>query len=334
MHSIVSSLVLAGAFLTWCHNLPAADELHLRASTAEELVRFTETAPTMAPQRRTVIHLDPKVYVVLDTVRVNRSNLQVIASPGTKIILADHVNKPVIAIGSQEEVPTTMVENISISGVEIDGNKANQDSEFDVDLPWIRNNGIDIRAARRVVLDNLVVHDARSGGIVVSWDSWDIHIQNSSFTDNFFDGVAYYDSQRIYTTNTLMRNNQAAGISLDNDLRDLVFANCIVDGNQDVGLFMRFSRQIGFNGCAIQNSGSYGTFLSHDEAGHGVQDVMFSGCHFLNNNGGIKLASTDDRSKYNALVSSVFRGNAQNGRLSIDDSDGAELLQSGNIVLP
>ena len=107
-----------------------------------------------------------------------------------------------------------------------------------------------------------------------------------------------------------MRNNQAAGISLDNDLRDVIFANCIVGGNQDVGVFMSFSRQNRFNGCAIQNSGSYGAFLSHDDAGNGVQDVVFSGCHFLNNNGGVKLASTDDRSKYNAVVSSVFRGNA------------------------
>ena len=334
MHSLVALLVVVSVFAVSFGNLVAGEVQHLRVSSVAELMRTTETVSTISPELMTVIHLDPEVYVLHDTYRINRSNLQIIASPGTKVILADHVNKPVVAIGSQEEVPSTTVESITISGVEIDGNKANQDFELDVDLPWIRNNGIDIRAAHRVVLDNVVVHDARSGGIVVSWGSSDIHVENSSFNDNFFDGVAYYDSERIYTTNTSMRNNQAAGISLDNDFRDSIFANCIVDGNGDVGIFMRFSQKIRFNGCAIQNSGSYAAFLSHDEGDNGVQDVVFSGCHFVNNNGGIKLASTDDNSKYNAVVSSVFRGNAQNGRLSIDDTEGAILHQSGNIVMP
>jgi len=273
-------------------------------------------------------------YLLSDTIHIDRSGISLIGERGTCLRLNDHINKPVVAIGSQEEVPTTVVENVSVYGLEIDGNKANQDSELVGDMPWIRNNAIDVRAARQVVVDNVVAHDARSGGIVVSWDSSDIYVQNSSFTDNFFDGVAYYDSRRIYTSNTSMRNNQAAGISLDNDFRDSIFANCILDGNQDVGIFMRFSQEIRFNGCTVKNSGSYGAFLSHDEAGNGVQDIVFSGCHLLNNNGGIRLASTDDKSKYNAVVSSVFRGNDQNGRLSIDDSDGAILYQSANIFIP
>jgi hypothetical protein len=273
-------------------------------------------------------------YSLDDTVHINNSGVSLVGEPGACLRLNDHINKPVVAIGSQEEEPTTVVEDITVQGLEIDGNKANQDSELVGDMPWIRNNGIDIRAARRVVIDNVVAHDARSGGIVVSWGSSDIHVQNSSFTDNFFDGVAYYDSERVYTSNSSMRNNQAAGISLDNDFREAIFANCILDGNQDVGIFMRFSQGIRFNGCAIRSSGSYAAFLSHDEAGNGVQDIVFSGCHLLQNNGGIRLASTEDRSKHNVVVGSVFRGNEQNGRLSIDDSDGAILQRSANIVIP
>jgi hypothetical protein len=277
--------------------------------------------------------VEPNTYVVYDTFRINQSNVSILAEPGTKVVLGNHVNKPVIAIGSQEQIPSYTIENIYISGVEIDGNKENQDSEFDTDRSWIRNNGIDVRAVKRLTIHNVVSRNNRSGGLVISWESSDIQVLNSEFDNNYFDGVAYYDSTRIYTLNSSMKNNNSAGISLDNDLSDSIFSNCIVDSNQDVGIFSRFSTEIRFNCCIIKNSSSWAVFLGHDENDNGVHDIMFSSCHLLNNTGGIIMSSTNDtQSNFTSIVSSVFRGNEQNGRTNMQTS-GSTVWQSANIFM-
>ena len=119
---------------------------------------------------RIIVRVEANTYILHDTFRIDQSNICIIAEPGTKAILTDHVNKPVIAIGSQEEIPSYTIENVCISGVEIDGNKENQDSEFDTDRPWIRNNGIDVRAVKRLTIDNVVSRNNRSGGLVLAGD--------------------------------------------------------------------------------------------------------------------------------------------------------------------
>jgi hypothetical protein len=292
------------------------------------LQKEASTTPT-----RTILQIKAKTYVLHDTFRIDQSNVCINANPGTKLILADHVNKPVIAIGSQEEIPSYTIENICISGVEIDGNKDNQDSEFDADKPWIRNNGIDVRAVNRLTIDNVVSGNNRSGGLVVSWGSSNIHVLNSEFDNNYFDGVAYYDSTRIYTQNSSMKDNSGAGISLDNNLSDSIFSNCIADSNQDVGLFVRFATQLRFNNCVIKNSLNWAAYLGQDENGNGVHDIMFSGCQLLNNHGGIFLSSTNDtQSNYTSVVGSVFRGNEQDGRLNIQTS-GSTVWESANIEM-
>ncbi len=293
-----------------------------------------KTAKTVL-QTGTVIHVEAGVYTLHDTFRITRSNFAIIAEPGTKIMLAEHVNKPVLAIGTQQEAPgrTDLIENVYISGLIIDGNKAFQDSESASDANWIRNNGIDVRAVKRLTIENVVSSNNRSGGLVVSWGSSDIYVLNSEFDNNFFDGVAYYDSARIYTTNVSMKHNNGAGISLDNALSDSVFSNCIIDSNQDVGIFARNSKELRFSNCVIKNSGNYAAFLSHDDSNNGVHDLVFSSCHVLNNRGGFFFCSLNDaQSSFNSVVGTVFRGNEQADRKNIQTS-GTRIWESANLML-
>jgi len=281
----------------------------------------------------TVVHIEARTYVLQDTFRIAQSNFAVIAEPGTKVILADHVNKPMLAIGSQEEVPSFIVENVYISGIVMDGNKENQDTEYETNRPWIRNNGIDVRAVKRLTIENVAARNNRSGGVVVSWGSSDVHILNSEFDNNSFDGVAYYDSRRIYTNNSSMKNNNNAGVSVDNNFVDSAFSNCIIDSNGDVGIFARFSKELRFNNCAIKNSGSWAAFLSHDENNNGIHDTMFSVCQLLNNSGGFFMGSvTEDQSSFNSIIGCVFRGNERNGRDNIQTS-GSHIWGVGNLMM-
>lgn len=277
------------------------------------------------------LYIAPNTFVLDDTFRIKKSNVKMVFMPGAKIVLADHVNRPVIGIGSWTDPPDKIIKNIYISGngLEIDGNKANQDTELCSGFPWIRNNGVDVRGVHRLTIEDIYVHDARSGGLVISWDSADIHLRNSSFNNSYFDGVAYYDSEKIFTGNCTMTANAYAAISLDNDLKDIIFSGCIADANGDVGIFMRYSEQVRFNHCVIKNSGSYAAFLSHDESNNGVFDVMFSSCQILNNLGGIYVASPAVVSEYTSVLGCVFRGNSGDAI----KSDGSVIRETGNIII-
>lgn len=329
-------IVLLSFFI--CTTIASAAEgvAEIRIKNVSELQDIQALLSKEAPGKlspQMIIRVESNTYVLKDTFRINRSNVCIIAEPGTKATLADHVNKPVLAIGSQEEIPSHTIENICVSGVEIDGNKTNQDSEYDTDKPWIRNNGIDVRAVKRLTIDNVVSKNNRSGGLVISWDSSDVYISDSEFDNNHFDGIAYYDSKRIYTQNSSMKNNSGAGISLDNDLSDSIFSNCIIDSNQDVGIFIRFSSELRFNSCTIKNSSSWAVFMGHDENDNGVHDIMFSSNQLLNNDGGILLSSTNDtQSSYTSVTSSVFRGNQKTGRDNIQ-TNGSTIWQAANIFM-
>lgn len=302
------------------------------ARELQTALRYTEK---QGPQGvlPTAILLAPGSYSVSDTLVISQSNVSIYAPAGATLSLADHINKPVISVGSQEETPSYTVENIRISGITIDGNKANQDSEFHGDKEWIRNNGIDVRAVYRLTIENCVSRNNRSGGLVISWGSADIHVVNSEFDDNYFDGIACYASRRIYTSNSSMKNNNSAGISLDNGVSECLFSNCILDGNGDVGIFCRFADEIRLSGCTVKNSGSWAVFLGHDDGNNGVHDVMFTGCQFLDNQGGLLLSSSDEsQSSHTSITGSVFRGNAQADRPSFQ-TYGSVLWTSGTVFM-
>lgn len=282
-----------------------------------------------------IVYLKARTYVLRDTLRIATSNVSIIGEPGTKLVLADNINKPVVSIGSQEAIPTFVTKNVTFANIEIDGNKDNQTSETQADKAWIRNNGIDVRAVSGLTINNVISNNNRSGGLVVSNGSSDIHVADSIFGDNYYDGVAYYDSTRIFTLNSRMSGNDGAGISLDLDINDSIFSNCILDGNGDVGVFARFASELRFNHCVIKNSGNWAVFLGHNEEydDQGVHDLVFSGCQILDNIGGLLMSSTSEtQSSHNSVAGCVFRGNEQQGRSNIQTL-GPTVYQAGNIEM-
>jgi len=284
--------------------------------------------------------IKPNTYTITETFRINRSNVTINAEKGAKFVIADSKNRPVISIGSQEPTPTYAIENISIKGIEIDGNKAKQQSETDPRFPYIRNNGIDVRGVKNLTLENVVSRNARSGGLVISYGCLNVFVKDSIFSDNQFDGVAYYTSQNVFTTNCYINNNGASGISIDNDLQDCMFSGCLLDSNKDNGVFARSSSQIRFFNVSIQNSTNYAIFLGEntdwsDINKQGVHDIMFSGCHFLNNctnnkNTNSIYVGSDALSSNISIVSSVFYEPLIPG--PVYQSSGTKIWDAGNII--
>ncbi|RJQ77946.1 MAG: hypothetical protein C4519_13025 [Desulfobacteraceae bacterium] len=269
------------------------------------------------------VYLRAGIYLLNQGIHIKRSNVTLLGETGTLLQLGPNVNQPVVLIGSDVETPTPndIIQNIRIGYMEIDGNKANQISENVPAKTWIRNNGVDVRGVAYLWVENMNVHNARSGGIVVSWFSQRITISNSSFHDNFFDGIALYDSKNILISNFFSYANSSAGLSLDANLEYVsLFGGYVADN--DIGVFIRNAMNVNLNNIMVFGNRKYGSYLAI------VQGLFFQGCGFYNNKGhGIWLESTVPGSN-NAVVGCLFSNNGGN---CIQDDTGGGLAQTANI---
>jgi nitrous oxidase accessory protein NosD len=302
--------------------------------TVPDDVATIQQAIDSLPLEGGTVRVRAGTYVVAQGIHVNRSNVTILGEQGVVVRLGEHVNQPVFLIGTDEEIASTVTENIRISEMQIDGNKDFQDSETDPARPWIRNNGIDVRMVRDLRIDNVDIHHARSGGVVVAWKSRRIFISNSCFHHNFFDGIALYDSEDIQVSNFICYENEAAGLSMDSELRHVLFDNGSVKNNGDVGVFARDSEDLSFHSLLIFGSASDGCFLSHATLGTdtGVKRLFFLGCSFIDNGRyGFWLASPASESPDNAVIGCLFSGNASG---AIEVHPDGELNQEANIFLP
>jgi parallel beta-helix repeat protein len=280
------------------------------------------------------IYLKAGDYSLTSGLHIHRSNVAILGEQGTLLRLGEHVNQPVALVGTDIESPTIIdiIENIKVANLEIDGNRANQDSEIDPQRPWIRNNGIDIRAVENLWVENVNIHDARSGGIVASWKSRSIFISNSSIHQNQIDGIALYDSEDIVVSNFLAYDNiDGAGISLDNNLKQVSFNGGLLKNNGTHGIFARDSEDINFHDLMIYQNSSDGAYLHHKSPGSdtGVKRFFFQGCSFFDNSGyGFWLRAPASDSPNNTIIGCVFENNTSG---CIKEDPGAYLFQAAII---
>ena len=322
-------------FSSWCFATTSAAVLKVGGSVFVFPGESTtiQQAIDSLPAAGGTIYIQAGNYILAHGIHVNRSNVTLSGEQGTLLKLGNQVNQPVILVGTDKQTPTEpdRIENIRISHIEIDGNKNAQTSEADPNRTWIRNNGIDVRMVDDLRISNVDVHSARSGGVVASWNSQRIFIDNSSFHHNYYDGIALYTSEDIQVSDFICYGNGNAGLSLDNKLKNVSFNGGIIKDSGDVGIFARDSEDLNFHDLMIRGSQSHGCFISHDTpgTGTGVRRLFFVGCSFLDNNGfGLRLDSTTTDSPNNTVVSSLFSGNSS-GCISV--IQGGSLHQAANI---
>jgi hypothetical protein len=316
------------------------DESTSSIITVPDDMNSIQLAIDSLPEAGGTIYIKPGIHLITQAIHVNRSHITIAGERGTVLKLGDGVNQPVLLIGSDDETPTQCIKNIQIKNFGIDGNRKAQSSETDPTRPWLRNNGIDVRMVSDLWINHVDIFDARSGGIVVSWDSKRIFIDTSSFHDNFFDGIALYASQDIQVTNFNSYDNNAAGISLDNRLQHVLFSNGIIKNNDSSGLFVRDSTDVSFFNLMVVANGHNdgvnfedGCYLSHsaDSSDNitGVTRLFFNSCSFIKNKrNGIYLDSPVSQSAKNAVVGCLF---SENGGEAVKMLGGSALSLASNI---
>jgi len=189
-------------------------------------------------------------------------------SGGATILhLADNANCPVVIMGEPLNTPTKIIRHLKVAGFFIDGNRDHQQREL-----WreqgegseIRNNGITAQALEDCTVENVAAAHCRSGGLVTTLGVRRLVVNNFESFDNEFDGLACYLTEDSTFAGLNLHDNPGAGISLDLAFNHNVISNACLIGN-DLGIFMRASRENKFYNVAIRNSRHHGVFMAHSE---------------------------------------------------------------------
>jgi parallel beta-helix repeat protein len=181
----------------------------------------------------------------------NKSN-QIVDGNFQVLRVVDYTSIPAIIIGDADNVePKFRVNNVTLKNFVIYGNRQFQNLEL-----WkndIRNNGITIRGASNVTIDNCFLYQCRSGGIVIEKNCFNITIVNCIAADNQFDGIAGYFSTKLKIKDCYLLHNLGAGFSFDLQMNYVNISNCEVNHN-GIGIFVRDSNDYVISNTQFNNT--------------------------------------------------------------------------------
>jgi hypothetical protein len=195
-----------------------------------------------------------------------RKNHQTLRGRGvsTVLYLVDAANCPVVVLGSPIAHAKEPIKDVRLADLLIDGNRANQQKEvwrLLSDGAGVYNNGVDVWGADHATVEHVVCCHCRSGGMVTSARTRRLTVRDFTAFDNQFDGLACYVTEDSDFSRLNLHDNLSAGISLDLDFNHNVIHDAVLTGN-DLGVFMRQSRNNVFEALTIQESRHHGVFMA------------------------------------------------------------------------
>lgn len=207
-------------------------------------------------------------YSIIQPIVLHRSH-QILRGAGDATILrlAAKANCPVIILGEAVNHPRHTIKHLCVSNLFIDGNRHQQTREL-----WqlagegsqIHNNGVTVQGVSDSLVENVTCADCRSGGLVTTRDVRRLTVRKLTAFGNEFDGLACYETENCLFTDLYLHDNPGAGISLDLAFNHNVISNATLVAN-DLGVFMRASRNNQFLNVSISDSRHYGVFMAHTE---------------------------------------------------------------------
>jgi hypothetical protein len=189
------------------------------------------------------------------------------AGAATILRLADGANCPVIILGEPLNHPHHMISHLRVSELSIDGNRLHQQQERwrrPGESSQIRNNGITVQTVSDSTVEHVTSSRCRSGGLVTSHIVRRLTVRDFRSFDNQFDGLACYQTEESLFTQLDLHDNPGAGISLDLAFNHNVISNAVLTAN-NLGIFMRASRNDQFLNVTIRDSRQYGVFIAQAE---------------------------------------------------------------------
>jgi hypothetical protein len=319
----VSLLIISTAAVV-APQIPASKPVVLTLPPGASSVAIQQALDSLPDGGGTVV-LPPGISEIRQPI-VLRRNHQTLRGSGdaTVLRLADGANCPVIILGEPVNNPKTNVKHLSLSRLFIDGNRRNQPHEL-----WrlrgegseIRNNGITVQNVSDSLVEHVTSARCRSGGLVTTRIVRRLTVRDYTAFDNEFDGLACYQTEDCLFTGLRLHDNPGAGISLDLAFNHNVISNAVLTAN-DLGIFMRASRDNRFYNVSIRRSHHYGVFMAHAEhqSVRGWQPVPRTECvhnSFTNliasDCGSAGFRVNNSTCTNNVIVAAQFHDNVQGG---------------------
>jgi hypothetical protein len=213
--------------------------------------------------------LEPGTYIIHKPIVLQHDH-QTLRGTGTNTILrlADHANCPVIVLGAPKNAPHHGTANLHIANLFIDGNRTNQNSELwraAADGSLLNNNGIDVYCVTNAIIEHVTCCRCRSGGLVTSAGTRQLVVTDFAAFDNQYDGLACYLTEDSLFKGLYLHDNTAAGISIDLAFNHNSIEDAVLTGNE-LGIFMRDSRNNSFKNITIGKSRNHGVFMAQAAA--------------------------------------------------------------------
>jgi polygalacturonase len=245
------------------------------------------------------------------------------SGPDTILHLANGADCPVVILGpSMTEImhPAT---HLLLADLLIDGNRKNQKVEVwrtASDGSEFHNNGVQVWNVTDAAVENVTCRRCRSGGMVTV-ETRRLQVNNFESYDNQFDGLACYLTEESHFGGLRLHDNLGAGISLDLAFDHNSITNAMLAGN-DLGIFMRHSRNNAFKGVTISKSHHHGVFMAQATAptikgwqlcpgtqciGNDFDNLMVSDC------GGRAFRVNDASCTNNSISGALFQRNLMGG---------------------
>lgn len=249
----------------------------------------------------------------------NYQTLRGAPDESTILYVANNANCPAIIMGQPVNHPMQTVRHLCVSDLYIDGNRFHQQREL-----WkesgegseIRNNGITVQNISDSLIENVTCTRCRSGGLVTTLGVRRLTVENFASSNNQFDGLACYLTMDSVFSRLNLHDNPGAGISLDLSFDHNVIKDAILSGN-DLGIFMRDSRNNRFENVSIHNSHNFGVFMAQafapaENSVHPQQDTECSDNAFTNlvaiRNGRADFRVNDISCTNNVIIGAQFNG--------------------------
>jgi hypothetical protein len=275
--------------------------------------------------------LAPGTYQIRQPI-ILRHDRQTLRGSGNRTLLrlADGANCPVVVLGSPVKSRPQATTGLRLADLAIDGNRKNQRGELwrrARDGSLINNNGIAIWDVTDSTVERVVCCRCRSGGLVMA-QTRRIVIRDFTAYDNEYDGLACYFTEDSKFSDLCLRDNLAAGISLDLDFNHNEIACATLTGN-DLGVFMRDSRNNVFQSVTIDRSHRHGVFMAQTDQptregwklvpGTECTGNVFNG-PLITNCGGYGFLINDASCTNNIISDPLFANNADGGLVQSDDA--------------
>jgi hypothetical protein len=315
---ISSVLAVVGLFLL-CSNFAA--EVTVVPSAGGEAI---QSALDSLPAGGEVV-LGAGQYIIRQPI-ILRHNGQTLRGRGasTVLYLADGANCPVVILGSLSATAKNPTKGLRLADLSIDGNRKNQRKEIWQFLPaggGVYNNGVDVWGTEDATVEGVVCCHCRSGGMATAAGTRRLTVRDYTAFDNQFDGLACYQTEESHFSHLNLHDNPAAGISLDLNFDHNEIQDAVLTGN-DLGIFMRQSRNNVFDGVTIKQNRHHGVFMAETAVrtatgwqlspgtectGNTFSNLLITQC------GGKAFLVHDTGCGHNAIYDAQFSDNAQGG---------------------